>query len=101
MPDRTDADVDEEDAAPPERLGQNAADDGPSAKPMEAMAVHRPIAFAFAFGSGNAALTRASEATLTMAGADALQTAPDVQHGQAGASPHSADATAKRARPPR
>ena len=44
-----------------------------------AIAVQMPIAHAFCFGSGNAALTRASEVTLTVAAATPWTAARDVQ----------------------
>ncbi len=42
---------------------------GPMAMAVDAIAVQMPIAQAFSFGSGNAADTRASEVTLTVAAA--------------------------------
>ena len=42
---------------------------GPTAVPTLAIAVQMPIARAFCFGSGNAALTSASDVTLTVAAA--------------------------------
>ena len=70
------------------------------ARPTDAMPVHRPMALALALGSGKAALTRASDATFTVAAPTPCRPRPDVQHDQARRRPHSADAAENRTIPP-
>ncbi len=73
---------------------------GPIARPTDAMPVHRPMALAFAFGSGKAALTRASEATLTVAAPTPCRPRPMFETPRLGAAPHTADATENNTIPP-
>jgi hypothetical protein len=65
---------------------------GPIALPVLAIAVQMPIAFAFALGSGNAALRSASEATLTAAAATPCTPRARLSTGSDCASPQATDA---------
>ena len=72
---------------------------GPIARPTEAMPVQMPIALALAFGSGKAALTSASDATLTMAAPTPWRARPMFSTSSVGASPQRADAPANSTMP--
>ena len=70
------------------------------ARPTDAMPVQMPMALALAFGSGKAALTRASDATFTVAAPTPCRPRPMLSTPRLGAAPHSADAAANRTMPP-
>src|SRR5262249_58668823 len=70
---------------------------GPIAMPVFARALQIPIAQAFNFGSGKAALTSASEVTLTVAAATPWIARARLSAPSEDAMPQAAEATVKRA----
>ena len=74
---------------------------GPMARPTEATAVHRPIALAFILALGKAALTRASEATFTIAAPTPWMPRPRLRTNRLGAAAHRAEAPANSTVPDR
>jgi hypothetical protein len=68
---------------------------GPIAVPTLAIAVQMPFACAFCLGSGNAALTRASEVTVTVAAAAPCTPRAMVSTSSEGAVPQTVDASVK------
>ena len=74
---------------------------GPMASPTDAMPVQIPMARALRFGFGNAALTRASEATFTAAAPTPCSPRPMFSTPRLGAAPQRADAAANSTMPPR
>ena len=74
---------------------------GPIPMAVLASAVQIPIAQAFDFGSGNAALTRASEVTLAVAAATPWTARARLSTSSENAMPQAAEAAVKRAMPPR
>jgi hypothetical protein len=74
---------------------------GPIPMAVLAIAVQIPIAQAFTFGSGNAALTRASEVTLTVAAATPWTVRATFSASSEDAMPQAAEAAVKRAIPAR
>src|SRR5262249_7130938 len=74
---------------------------GPIARAVLAIAVQMPIAHPFNFGSGNAALTSASEVTLTVAAATPWTPRARLRNSSEEAIPQAAEAAVKRAIPAR
>src|SRR4029077_4104404 len=74
---------------------------GPIAMAVVAIAVQIPIAQAFNFGSGNAALTSASEVTLTAAAATPWTVRARLSTSSEDAIPQATEAAVKRAMPAR
>ena len=74
---------------------------GPIAMAVLATAVQMPIAQLFNFGSGNAALTSASEVTLTVAAATPWTARARLSASSEDAIPQAAEAAVKRAMPAR
>jgi hypothetical protein len=74
---------------------------GPIAMAVLAIAVQMPIAQLFDFGSGNAALTSASDVTLTVAAATPWTAREKLSASTEDAMPHAAEATVNRAMPER
>ena len=74
---------------------------GPTAMATLAMAVHRPMALALAFGSGKAALTRASDVTLATAAPAPCTPRATLRKAMLGARPQATDATVNTTRPTR
>ena len=72
---------------------------GPMAVPRLAIAVQMPIARAFALGSGNAALTSASEVTLAAAAAIPCTPRATFRNSSDGASPQATEASVNTAMP--
>ena len=64
------------------------------------MPVQMPMALALAFGSGNAALTSASEATLTVAAPTPCSPRPTLRKPRFGAAAHIAEAAENSTVPP-
>ena len=73
---------------------------GPIASAVLAIAVHTPIARAFCLGSGNAALTSASDVTLTIAAATPCTVRAALRTSSVGAMPHAIDDMVNNAMPP-
>src|SRR4029079_17470395 len=69
---------------------------GPIAMAVLAIAVQMPMAQLFNFGSGNAALTSASEVTLTVAAATPWTARAKLSPSTEDAMPHAAEAAVKR-----
>ena len=68
---------------------------GPMARPTAAIPVQIPMARALRLGFGNAALTRASEATLTVAAPTPCRPRPRLRTNRPGATAQMAEATEK------
>jgi len=74
---------------------------GPIASAVEAIAVQMPIAHAFCFGSAKAALTSASDVTLTVAAATPCTARPTLRTPSEPARPHATEDTVNSAMPAR
>ena len=91
--DDADREVDPEDAAPSDGLDQESAERrADRVRSMPAIAAQMPIARAFAAGSGNAALTSASDVTFTVAAAAPWMPRATLRTSIEGASPQATDA---------
>ena len=93
--DKSDGNVDHEDRAPADPLHHETAEGRPIAMAVLATAVQMPIAQLFNFGSGNAALTSASEVTLTVAAATPWTARARLSASSEDAIPQAAEAAVK------